>query len=139
MPLNKGGAANNVVRKAVLAQHFIAKTATAGVGAPIVVDEADAAVVHHPRCIDNMEVINGINCTNLQSMAMIREAIRARGAAAAVTGRIGGAAVADCKLELLLKRCKLEIEVDEQMLIAHCEQMIRMLEEKETREMEGGS
>jgi hypothetical protein len=49
----------------------------------------------------------------------------------------GEAVAADCKLELLLKQRKLAIEVGDQLLTAHCKKMIRMLEEKEAREMEG--
>ncbi len=57
-------------------------------------------------------------------------------------GRGGEAVAADhlnCKLESLHKRCKFAIEVDGQRSISHCERMIILLEEKETREMEGGS
>jgi hypothetical protein len=41
----------------------------------------------------------------------------------------GGAAAADRKLESLLKQRKLAIKVGDQLSIAHCEKMIRMLEE----------
>ncbi len=131
--------ANNVAcEAAVVAERFVANTAMAGVGAPIIVDEADAAAMRHPRCINNMEVIDGTNRAILQ-LSMIGEALKVRGAAAVAEGGTGRAAAANCKLELLLKRCKLAIEVGNQLLIAHSEKMICMLEEKEAREMEGGS
>jgi hypothetical protein len=108
----QAGAANNAARKAaVLAQHFVANDATAGVGAPIVSDEANAAATRCPCCIDNIEVIDRINCAILQqSMAMIGEAIWARGAVAVAAGGTGRVAAADGKLELLHKRCKLAIK-----------------------------
>jgi hypothetical protein len=78
----QAGAANNAAHKAGAAiQRFVANTVMAGVGAPIVNDEADAAVMRPPNCIDNMEVIDGINRAILQLTMMIGEAIRARGAA----------------------------------------------------------
>jgi hypothetical protein len=102
----QAGAAYNAVHKAaVAAQRFVANAATAGAGAPIIVDEADAAAMHCPRRIDNMEVIDGINHFILQTMSMIREALKLRGAAAVAEGGIGGAVVANCKLESLLKQC----------------------------------
>jgi hypothetical protein len=65
-----------VARKAtVVGQCFVANAATAGVGAPIIVDEADAAAMSRPRHTDNMEVIDGINHAILQSMSMIGEAL----------------------------------------------------------------
>jgi hypothetical protein len=70
-------------------------------------------------------------------MLMIGEALKAR--AAVAEGGTGGAAAADCKLESLLKQCKLAIEVGNQLSIAHYKKMICMLEEKEAKEMEGGS
>jgi hypothetical protein len=132
-------AANNAVHKAaVAAQRFVANAATAGVGPPIIVNKADAAAMCCPCCLDNMEVIDGINCAILQSTTMIGEALKARGAAAVAVNGTGGAAAADCKLELLLKRHKVAIEVGDQLSIAHCKKMICILEEKEAREMEGG-
>ncbi len=77
------------------------------VGVPILVDETNTAVMHHPRCIDNMDMIDGINRAILQSTAMIGEAIRARGGAAVAAGGTGEVAAANCKLELLLKQHKL--------------------------------
>jgi hypothetical protein len=59
------------------------------------------------------------------------------GLAVATANGTGGAAAADRKLESLLKRCKLAIKVGNQLSIALCEKMIRMLEKKESREMEG--
>ncbi len=136
----QAGAANNAAREAaILAQFFVANTVAAGVGAPIIVDEADAAAMCCTHHIDSMEVIDGINCTILQLTAMIGEAIRVRGAAAMAAGGTGGAAAADCKLEMLLKQRKLAIEVGNQLSIIYCKRMICMMEEKEAREMEGGS
>jgi hypothetical protein len=117
------------------------------VGQPIVVDEANAAVMHWPHCIDNMEVIDRINHAILASTNMIGEVIRAKGAMAAArvamanaaAGRTGAAATLDTKLELLQKQCKLAIRVGDSMLIAHCKWMIHMMEEKKLREMEGGN
>ncbi len=138
--LGQAGAANNAACKAaVLAQRFVANAAKARVRAPIFVNEADAAAMHCPCRIDNMEVIDGINCTILQLTAMIGEVIRARGAAAVAAGVTGGAVAAHRKLELLFKQPKLAIEVGDQLLITHCERMICMIEEKEAREMGGGS
>jgi hypothetical protein len=135
----QAGAANNAACKATVgAQHFVTNAATAGVGAPIIVDEADTAAMRHPCRMANMELIDSINCTILQLTSMIREALKARVAAAAADGRTSGAAAADHKLKSLLKQCKLAIEVGNQLLIVHCEKMISMLEEKEARETEGG-
>ncbi len=121
-----------------MAQRFVANAVTAGVGAPIVVDEADTAAMHCPRCLINMEVIDGINCAILHLTTMIGEVLKARGATAVATNGTGGGGVAaDCKLESLLKRHKLAIKVGNQLLTAHCKKMIRMLDEKEAREMEG--
>ncbi len=140
------GAANNAVRKAaVAAQHFVSNAATAGVGQPIVVDEANAAAMRWPCCIDNMEVIGRINHAILASTNMIKEAVRAKGAtaaarvatAAAVAGRTVTMTTLDANLESLQKKCKLAIEVGDLILVAHCKRMIRMMEEKELREMEG--
>jgi hypothetical protein len=79
------GAANNAARaRSVLAQRFVAKAATAGVGQPIVINEANAAVMRRPRCIDNIDVINGLNRAMLETTTMIREALLAR------SGRGGG-------------------------------------------------
>jgi hypothetical protein len=76
----QGGAANNAVQeRAVLAQRFIANATTVGVGQPIIVNKANAAAICWPHHIDNMEVIDGINCAILQLAAMIGEAISARG------------------------------------------------------------
>jgi hypothetical protein len=111
----------------------------AGVGAPIVVCEADTAAMHCYRRMDNMEVIDGSNRTILQSTLMIGEALKAKVmAVVAAEGGTGGVAAANCKLELLLKRNKLAIEVGNQLSIVHCRKMICMLEEKEAREMDGG-
>jgi hypothetical protein len=112
------GAANNAAPKAaVAAQRFVANAAMAGVGAPIVVDEADAAAMRRPRCLDNMEVIDGINCSILQLTTMIGEALKARGVVAVAANGTGGAAEADCKLESLLKQRKLVIEVGNHPLL----------------------
>jgi hypothetical protein len=144
----QAGTANNVACKvAVAAQRFVTNAAIAGVGQPIVVDEADAAAMHWPCHIDNMEVIDEINHAILALMNLIGEAIRAKGAsavvrvstAAAVAGGTGDTRTDDAKLELLQKQCKLAIEVGDSMLIAHCKRMIRMMEERELREMEGGN
>jgi hypothetical protein len=124
-------------KAAVAVQRFVANAAAAGVGAPILVDEADAAAMLCPRCLDNMEVIDGINCATLPSPLMFGEALKARGVAAVVVGRTCGAAAANPKLELHLKQRKPVIEVGNQLLIAHCKKMIRMPKEKEAREMEG--
>ena len=87
----QAGAVNNAACKAaVAAQRFVANAVTAGVGAPIVVNEADAAAMRRPRHLDNMEVIDGINCAILHSTAMIGEALKARGAAAVAANRTGG-------------------------------------------------
>jgi hypothetical protein len=135
----QAGAANNAACKAaVAAQHFVANAATAGVGAPIIVDEADAAAMRHPHRLDNMEVIDGINHAILQLTMMFGEALKARVMAAVAANGTGGAAAADCKLELLLKQRKLAIKVGNQLSIAHCEKVICTLQEKEAREMEGG-
>jgi hypothetical protein len=117
------------------------------VGQPIIVDEANAAVMHWTHCIDNMEVIDRINRAILASTNMIREVIRAKGATAAArvamanaaAGGTGAAATLNVKLELLQKQCKLAIRVGGSMLIAHCKWMIHMMEEKKLREMEGGN
>jgi hypothetical protein len=117
------------------------------VGQPIVVDEANAAVMHWPHFIDNMEVIDRINHAILASTNMIGEVIRAKGAMAAgrvamanaAAGGTGAAATLDTKLEFLQKQCKLAIRVGDSMLIAHCKWMIHMMEEKKLREMEGGN
>jgi hypothetical protein len=117
----QAGAANNAVREAaVVVQCFVANAATAGVGQPIIVDEADAVAMHSPHRIDNMEVIDGINHAILASMNLIGEAIRmAKGASAAVkvstvAAAAGGTSTTttlDAKLELLQKQHKLAIEV----------------------------
>jgi hypothetical protein len=134
----QAGAANNAVQEAaVAAQRFVANAAMAGVGAPIVVNEADAAAMHHPHRLNNMGVIDGINHAILHSTTMIGEALKARGAVEVAANGTGGATVADRKLELLLKQCKLAIKVGDQLSTTHCKKMIHMLEEKEAREMEG--
>ncbi len=138
-PGHAGAANNGEHEAAVLVQHFVANAATAGLGAPTVVDEADTAATHYPCRKDIMEVIDGINCTILQSTAMIGEAIRARGTAVVVAGGTSRAAAATCKLELLLKQHKLANEVGNQLSITHYELMICMMEEKEARGKEGGS
>jgi hypothetical protein len=110
-----------------------------GVEQPIIVDKANAAEMHWPRCIDNN--IDGINCAILQSTKMIGEAISARehhpppvaaGNAAAYVPTINS------KLELLHKQCKLAIEVGDELWIPHCRRMIRLLEAKEAKEVERG-
>ena len=113
---------------AVAAQCSVANAATPEVGQPIVVDEANAAVIHWPHCIDNMEVIDRINRAILASTNMIREVIRAKDATAATrvamanaaADRTGAAATLNAKLELLQKQCKLAIGVGNLMLISHC-------------------
>jgi hypothetical protein len=159
MPANglghrQAGAANNAACKAaVLAQRFAANTAMAGVGQLNVVDEVNAAAMCWPHCINNMEVIDWINCTILASTNMIEEAIRARDTAAArgaaargakaaaVAGGTGTARTIHVCLSCftLYKQCKLAIEISNQISIAHCKRMICMMEEKEAREMEGGN
>jgi hypothetical protein len=52
---------NAACKAAVAAQRFVANAVMAGVGALIVADEADAAAMHYPCCLNNMEVIGGIN------------------------------------------------------------------------------
>jgi hypothetical protein len=136
------GAANNAVKeKAVLAQCFVANAAMVGVGLPIIVNEADAAAMHRPRCIDNMEVSDGINRAILQSTAMIGEAISARGCCPPLAAA-GNAATyvpsINSKLELLHKQHKLAIKVGDELSIVHCERMICLLEANEAREMDGG-
>jgi hypothetical protein len=87
----QAGAANNAACKAaVAAQHFVANAAMAGVGAPIVVNEADTAAMRCPHRLNNMEVIDGINCAILQSMMMIGEALKARRTAAVAANGPGG-------------------------------------------------
>ena len=112
-----------------------------GVEQPIIVDKANAAAMHWLFCIDNIEVIDGINCAILQSTKMIGEAISARehhpppvaaGNAAAYVPTINS------KLELLHKQHKLALEVGDELWIAHCRRMIRLLEAKEAREVERG-
>jgi hypothetical protein len=77
-------AANSAAREAaVAAQRFVANAATAGVGQPVVVDEANAAAMRRPRRIDNMEIINGINPAIMASTNLIGEAIRVKGTSAA--------------------------------------------------------
>jgi hypothetical protein len=144
----EGGAANDVACiAAAVAQRFIVNAAMVGVGQPIVVDEADAAAMRWPCCIDNTEVIDGINCAIMASTTMIGKAIKAKGAmalawVAMATATTGGTSVTrtlDAKLESLQKQRKLAIDVGDQMSITHCKQMIRMLEEREMRAMEGGN
>jgi hypothetical protein len=56
------GAANNAARARAHATHrFLANAATAGVGQPFVINEADAAAMRRPRRIDNMDGIDGLN------------------------------------------------------------------------------
>jgi hypothetical protein len=105
------------------------------------VDKGNAAAMHWPHCIDNMEVIDGINCAIFQSTLMIREAISARGHCPPPVAAGNAAAyvlTSNSKLELLHKQCKPAIEVGDELLIAHCKRMIHLLEAKEAREMEGG-
>jgi hypothetical protein len=119
----------------------------AGVGQPIVVDEANTAAICWPHHINNIEVIDGINHAIMASANMIEEAIRAKGTTAAARVAMATAAASgtgamttlDAKLELLQKQRKLAIEVGDSMSIAHCKQMIRMMEEREMREMDGGN
>ena len=72
---------------------------------------------------------------------MIADALgaRARGTAMTAVGRDGGgeSAETDRKLESLHQRRKLAIDVGDQVLIAHINRMICIMEEKEAREMEG--
>ncbi len=67
---------------------------------------------------------------------MIGEAIRARGMVAAVAGRTGGVAAANCKLELLLKQHKLAIKVGNQLLIAHCKHVLSIVLSRRTKNKE---
>jgi hypothetical protein len=91
------------------------------------------------RRIDNIEAIDGLNRAMMATTNMIGEAIRARGERieAAAGGRGDGGGDLDRKLESLHKRCKLAIEVGDQRSIEHCDRIIRILEEKEAREIEG--
>ena len=139
------GAANNAARaRANAAQRFVANAATAGVGQPIVVDEADAAAMRRPRRTDNIEVIDGLNRAIIDSTKMIGEALlrasasRGDRAVAAAGGSGGRDGNLDSELESLHKRLKFAVEAGDQRSISHCERMIRFLEEKEAREMEGG-
>ncbi len=136
------GAANNAAqRRAVLAQHFVANAATAGVGQPIIVDKANTAAMHRPHFINNLEVIDGINCAILQSPEMIGEAISARGHCpppAAAGNAAYYVLMINLKLALLHKQHKLTIKVEDKLLIAHCKRIICLLIAKEAREMEGG-
>jgi hypothetical protein len=133
------GAANNGARaRAVANQCFIANAATAGVGQPIVVDEADATAMRWTRCIDNIEAIDGLNRAMMATTNMIGEAIRMRGERmAAAGGRGDGGDDLDRKLESLHKQHKLAIKVGDQRSIKQCDRIIRILEEKEVREIEG--
>jgi hypothetical protein len=97
--------------------------------------------MRRPRHIDNMKVIDGINRAILQSAAMIKEPISAREhrpPPAAAGDTAAYVPTIKSKLELLHKRHKLAIEVGDELLIAHYERMICLLEAKEAREMEGG-
>ncbi len=141
-------AANNAARKAaVAAQCFVANAATAGVRQPIVVYEANAAAMRRPRCINNMEVIDRINHAIMALTNLIGEAIRGKGASAAVrvstaaaaAGGTGTTTTLNAKLESLQKQHKLAIEVGDSMSITHCKRMIRMMEERDLREMKGGN
>ena len=138
-PGQQVGAANNGARaRAIANQRFIANAATAGVGQPIVVDEADATAMRRTRRIDNIEAIDGLNRAMMATTKLIGEAIRARGERmAAAGGRGDGGGDLDRKLESLHKRRKLAIEVGDQRSIEHCDRIIHILEEKEAREIEG--
>ncbi len=125
---SQAGAANNAARKAAVeAQHFVPNAATAGVGQPIVVDEADAAAMRQPCFINNMEVIDGINRAIMALTKLIGEGVKAKGASAAVrvstaaaaTGGTGATTTLDTKLELLQKQRKLAIEIGDLKSIAH--------------------
>ena len=132
------GAANNATREqTVRAQRFVANAATAGVGPPIVIDDAKATAMHWPCCIDNMEVINGIN---FDSTAMLRDAIMARGHAAAADGvaSSGRMPLIANRLESAYKRHRLAIEIDDAVSITHSKRIVRALEAQELREMDGG-
>ncbi len=124
------GVAKNVARARAVT--------TAGVGQPIVVDEADATAMRRTCHIDNIDAIDGLNRAMMETTNMIGEAICMRGKRMAAVGGIGvGGGDPDLKLELLHKQCKLAIEMGDQRSIAHCDCIIRILEEKEVREIEG--
>jgi hypothetical protein len=100
--------------------------------------------MRRPRRIDNMDAIDGLNRAMNDTARMIADALgaRARGTATAAVGRDGGgesgeSAETDRKLKSLHKRRKLAIDVGDQVSIAHINRMIRIMEEKEAREMEG--
>jgi hypothetical protein len=133
------GAANNGARaRAVANQRFVANAATSGVGQPIVVDEANATAMRRTRRIDNIEAIDGLNRAMMATTNLIGEAIHTRGERMAAAGGRGyGGGDLDRKLESLHKRCKLAIEVGDQRSIEHCDRIIRILEEKDAREIEG--
>jgi hypothetical protein len=133
------GAANNGARaRAVANQRFVANAATVGVGQPIVVDQADATAMHRTCRMDNIDTIDGLNRAMMETTNMIGEVIRARGERMAAAGGIGvGGGDLDRKIVSLHKRRKLAIEVGDQRSIAHCDRIIRILEEKEAREIEG--
>jgi hypothetical protein len=117
----------------------VANAVTAGVGQPVVVDESNAAAMRRPCRIDNIDVIDGLNRAILQSTQKIGEALQNQGVMAAAAG-IGSGSEAvdlDLKLESLHKRRKYAIDVGDLQSIAHCERMIRLLEEKVVKEMEG--
>jgi hypothetical protein len=75
--------------------HFITNAAAEGVGQPIIiVNEANAASMHLPCQINNMEVIDGLNRAILETTTRIEEVIRERGktmAASMGRGGMGGA------------------------------------------------
>jgi hypothetical protein len=133
------GAANNGVRAhAVANQRFVANAATVGVGQPIVIDEANATAMRRTHRISNIVAIDGLNRAMMATTNMIGEAICARGKRmAAAGGRGDGGGDLDHKLESLHKRRKLAIKVGNQRSIEHCDRIIRILEEKEAREIEG--
>ncbi len=121
---------------AVLAQRFVANAATAGVGQPIVVNETDAAAMHRPWCINNIDVIYGLNRAILETTTMIGEALCARSGRGGDVGFKTAENSLNCKLELLHKRRKLAVKAGSHRSIAHAERMICILEEREAKEME---
>ena len=131
---------------AIQQQHFAANTATAGVGAPIVVDETDAAGMRHTRRVDNMDAIDGINRAMLEATKLIASTIgRARTTApdppvvtAAATTAAASSPTGDwgTQIDLLYKRLKKAKEETHRDSISRYECLIKALEEKEEEEIE---
>ena len=137
------GPANNRGRAvAIQQQRFAANAATAGVGAPIVVNETDAAGMRRNRRVDNMDAIDGINRAMLEATKLIASTIgRARttapdppiataAAASSPTGDLG------TQIDSLYKRLKKAKEENHRDSVSRYERLIKALEEKEEEEIE---